>query len=242
MQTTRDNMVLIADDDAIVGKAMVQLVKHIGAACVYVQSGREALERIKAAQKPFSLIISDQQMPGIKGSELLEQAKEITPDTIRFLITGYEDMDAATEAVNKGAIHRYISKPWDAGVFSDTIKAGLEQHATLMENHRFFTLAKQQNARLYKFNLTMKESADRHQKDLLKKNERIAQLTARIEKEWDDRDHMDEIRQMLMQHRLLDQAGLNVLHTAMTSELYRQFQAIAVKNAFDMPENIEMDS
>ncbi|MFO7884853.1 MAG: DUF3786 domain-containing protein [Desulfobacteraceae bacterium] len=95
MQTAHNHMVLIVDDDEIVGKAVGHLVTHAGAAAVYVQSGTEALQRIKAAQKPFSLIILDQQMPGMKGSELLEQVKEIAPDTIRFLITGYADMDAA---------------------------------------------------------------------------------------------------------------------------------------------------
>ncbi len=237
MQKTSDHTVLIVDDDQIVGKALGHLVKQVGAQSVYVPSGRQALEKITTADTAFSLIISDQQMPEMKGSELLEKAKEITPDTIRFLITGYADMDAVTEALNKGAIHRYISKPWDTKTFSEAIRNGLEQHAFIMENHRLFALAKEQNAVLYRLNVALKKGTDRHQKAILGKQERIAELTARLEKAFDNRDHIQEIQSFLQKRQLLDQTRLHALHSAMASELYRQFADIAARNGFEMPEN-----
>ncbi len=113
----------------------------------------------------------------------MEKAKEITPDTIRFLITGYADMDAVTEALNKGAIHRYISKPWNTEALIEAVRNGLEQYAAILENHRLFTLAKEQNTVLYKLNVALKKDTDRHHKALLNKNERIAELACRqIEK------------------------------------------------------------
>lgn len=237
MQNTSDHTVLIVDDDRIVGKALGNLIKQVGAQTVYVSSGRQALEKITAADPPFSLIISDQRMPEMKGSDLLEKAKESVPDTIRFLITGYADMDAVTTALNKGAIHRYISKPWDTKTLSDAVRKALEQHAAIMENHRLFTLAKEQNTVLYRLNVALKKDTDRHQKALLKKQERIAELTARLEKEFNSRDHMQEIQRFLQERQLLDRTGLHALQSAMASELYRQFADIAARNAFEMPEN-----
>lgn len=239
MTKISDHIILIVDDDPMVGKAIGHLIKQVGAQSVYVPSGRQALEKITTADSPFSLILSDQQMPEMKGSDLLEKAREITPDTIRFLITGYTDMDAVTDALNKGAIHRYISKPWDTKTLSEAIRNGLEQHAVIMENHRLFTLAKEQNTVLYKLNVALKKDTDRHQKAILKKNEQIAELTARLEKEFDSRDHTQEILNFLQKRQLLDQTRLQALHSAMASELYKQFMDIAARNGFEMPENTD---
>ncbi len=239
MQKTSDHKILIVDDDQIVGKALGHLIKQIGAQSVYVPSGKQALEKITTADTPFSLIISDQQMPEMKGSELLEKAKEITPDTIRFLITGYADMDAVTEALNRGAIHQYISKPWNRESLSEAIRNSLEQYAVIMENHRLFTLAKEQNTVLYRLNVALKKNTDQHQKALLKKNERIAELTTRLEKEFDSRDHMQEVQTFLQKEQLLDQTRLHALHSAMASELYKQFTDIAARSGFEMPETFD---
>ncbi len=239
MQNVSDHTVLIVDDDQIVGKALGHLIKQVGAQSVYVSSGRRALEKITTADTPFSLIISDQQMPEMKGSELLEKAKEITPDTIRFLITGYADVDAVTEALNKGAIHRYISKPWNTEALIEAVRNGLEQYAVIVENHRLFALAKEQNTVLYKLNVALKKDTDRHHKALLNKNELIAELAARLEKECNSQDHMQEIQTFLQKKHLLDQTSLHALHSAMAAELYKQFTDIAARSGFEMPETFE---
>ena len=72
---------------------------------------RRALERLKSEN--VQIIVSDQRMPQMSGAELLAQAREIAPDTLRILLTGYSDLDAAVEALNSGGIFRYLTKPWD---------------------------------------------------------------------------------------------------------------------------------
>ncbi|MCA1792942.1 MAG: response regulator [Desulfobacteraceae bacterium] len=239
MQEEMEHTVLIVDDDEIIGRALAHLIKHIGAASVYVSSGKEALQRIHAVEKPFSLIISDQQMPEMKGSVFLEQAKEITPDSIRFLITGYTDMKAVTEALNIGAIHQYISKPWDTRILTETIKAALEEHALIMENHRLFALAKKQNAKLYQMNVALKKKTDHHKKIIIEKNEKIAELTTQIDKAAENQNHMVQIEHILKRNQRLDQSDLNSLHTAMVGELSKQFADIAIQSGFEMPHNPE---
>lgn len=238
MADTFDHTVLIVDDEEQVGKALGRLMKSIGVKYVYMESGEKALERIKTAEKPFSLILSDQRMPKMEGSVFLEKAKEISPDTIRFLVTGYADVDAVTDAVNKGSIHRYIGKPWDNKILAETVKAGLEQHELIMENHRLFSLAKEQNTKLYTLNTDLKKSAAVHQKAIVQKDKQIAELNERLEKGFENRNYINEIEALLKEKQLLEKQKMDSLYVAIIAELYEQFQDIATRNGFEMPETI----
>ena len=75
------------------------------------QNGREALEILR--KTPVDLILSDQRMPQMTGVELFEQIIEEFPEPIRMVVTGYSDMQAVIEAINKGKVYHFISKPWN---------------------------------------------------------------------------------------------------------------------------------
>jgi response regulator RpfG family c-di-GMP phosphodiesterase len=77
----------------MVGKSLGRILKKIGVDFVTCENGEQGLEELTNSEFPFSLLISDQRMPGMAGSELLVQAREESPETIRFLISGYSDMD-----------------------------------------------------------------------------------------------------------------------------------------------------
>ena len=85
---------------------------------------RRALERLKSEN--VQIIVSDQRMPQMSGAELLAQAREIAPDTLRILLTGYSDLDAAVDALNSGGIFRYLSKPWDPQEMAFTLRQAAE--------------------------------------------------------------------------------------------------------------------
>lgn len=74
-------------------------------------SGDEALKILTTNN--VHIVITDQRMPKMTGVEFLEKVLENFPDPIRILLTGYADMDAVVEAVNKGKIFHYLTKPWD---------------------------------------------------------------------------------------------------------------------------------
>jgi response regulator RpfG family c-di-GMP phosphodiesterase len=76
--------------------------------------------------KPVEIIITDQRMPNITGIEFLEKVIEIHPDPIRILLTGYADMNAVIDAVNKGKIYHYLSKPWNEEELDLTISRAFE--------------------------------------------------------------------------------------------------------------------
>lgn len=85
---------------------------------------QRALERLKSEK--VEIIVSDQRMPGMSGAELLEQASRIAPQSLRILLTGYSDLDAAIDALNSGGIFRYLTKPWDPQEMALTLRQAAE--------------------------------------------------------------------------------------------------------------------
>lgn len=233
-----DHTVLIIDDEEQIAKSIGRLLRSIGVNHVYLASGEGGLKRLKSDPKPFSLILSDQRMPGMKGSEFLEQAKELSPDTIRFLITGYSDMAAVRDAVNKGSIHRYIAKPWDNNEFLEAIKDGLKQYELITENQRLFKLAKERNKKLYDLNITLKESAEEQRRRIIRLDKEIGELNEILTERPVNRDFIGEIRQILEEKNRINPENLNSLYAALISELYKQFRFLAAKNGFEMPTNL----
>jgi two-component system probable response regulator PhcQ len=74
----------------------------------------------------IGVLMTDQRMPGEKGVQLLEKARQLRPKIIRMLATAYSDIDAAVDAVNSGAIYKYVSKPWDVPQLEMTLRRALE--------------------------------------------------------------------------------------------------------------------
>lgn len=79
---------------------------------VFVAESAAEGEKI-LAENPIEIVLTDQRMPEVTGVEFLQSIIKKYPDTIRILITGYSDINAVKEAVNKGQIYKYIEKPWD---------------------------------------------------------------------------------------------------------------------------------
>jgi len=84
----------------------------------------KVMERL--AGDTFDIIVSDQRMPQMSGAQLLAEAREIAPNTLRILLTGYSDLDAAVEALNNGGIFRYLTKPWDPQEMAFTLRQAAE--------------------------------------------------------------------------------------------------------------------
>lgn len=87
------------------------------------QDGLRVLEEHK---DEIGLLMTDQRMPGEKGTWLLEKARHLRPRIVRILATAYSDMDAAIAAVNTGAIYKFVTKPWDPPQLEATLKRALE--------------------------------------------------------------------------------------------------------------------
>jgi len=80
------------------------------------------------AKEQVALVVSDQRMPGMTGTELLTRCREVSPETVRVLLTAFTDADALMESINAANIYHFILKPWDPAELTSTVRRGVERH------------------------------------------------------------------------------------------------------------------
>ncbi len=102
---------LLVDDEPNILNALKRLLRREGYRILSAESAAQALDLL--ATHRVHVIISDQRMPIMTGTEFLRRVKDLYPDTVRLILSGYSELESLTDAINKGAIYRYISKPWD---------------------------------------------------------------------------------------------------------------------------------
>ncbi|MBD2250151.1 response regulator [Nostoc parmelioides] len=95
-------------------------------------SGLSALE-VLAAEGEVAVIISDQRMPEMKGTEFLSKTVPQFPDTVRIILTGFTDIEDLVEAINAGQVYKYITKPWDPGELKAVVQRAAETYDLLKQ-------------------------------------------------------------------------------------------------------------
>ena len=124
--------VLVVDDDPVILEIMKQLVPRSGAEAVLADSGEKALDLV--ADRAFSAVFVDYQMPRILGPELLKRIAAIQPDASRIIMTGMPSLDAVLRAVNEGEIYRFVTKPWIREEMTATIRSAIDRFELLRAN------------------------------------------------------------------------------------------------------------
>ncbi len=102
---------LLVDDELNIVASLKRLLRRDGYNILTANSGQESLEIL--TRHEVDVIVSDQRMPGMTGVEFLSQAKKLYPDTVRIVLSGYTELQSVTDAVNEGAIYKFLTKPWD---------------------------------------------------------------------------------------------------------------------------------
>jgi DNA-binding NtrC family response regulator len=130
MTTTRperpDGPILLIDDEPnLLQGIRRQLHKRFD--LVLAGSGAEAMALLQA-RGPFAVVVSDMNMPGQSGIEVLARIAEASPDTVRIMLTGQADLGTAVEAVNHGNIFRFFTKPCAIETLAAGLEAGLKQY------------------------------------------------------------------------------------------------------------------
>ena len=117
---------LIVDDEPNNLRALKRALSRDGYEIHTATSARQALEIL--AQTPVSVIMSDERMPGMSGTELLSRAKTLYPDTVRIVLSGYTDLATVTAAINEGAIYKFLTKPWEHDALREDIRLAFHHH------------------------------------------------------------------------------------------------------------------
>jgi putative nucleotidyltransferase with HDIG domain len=176
-----NHAILIVDDDEPVIKSMLRLFRHESYDITTATSGRDGLCMIREAERPFSVIISDQRMPEMTGAQFLAEARKLLPDTMRVLLTGYTDMAAIVDAVNDGGIHRYLTKPWKEEDLLLQVNQVLEQYELILENRRLMELTKKQNEELVSLNGGLEERVKEKTAEIVKKAAALQESFGKLE-------------------------------------------------------------
>jgi len=134
--------ILFVDDEEEILKTMVRIFRKENYTVLTADSAIKAWQILK--EKPISIIVTDYRMPKVNGIELMKKVKTVYPDTIRIMLTGYADIDSVMEAINQGAVYKFIAKPWNDEDLKVTIRLALVQYNLLRENRRLKAVQKQQ--------------------------------------------------------------------------------------------------
>jgi len=133
----KDISVLILDDEINILKSLQRLFNAESYGVRVTTDYREALELIE--KEKIKVVISDQRMPGIAGTDFFKKVKEKHPAIIRILLTGYSDVQIAEDAINKGEVYRFLNKPWDDSALKAAVKESIDRF-DLAEKNRTLTV------------------------------------------------------------------------------------------------------
>ncbi|SDH60928.1 putative bifunctional diguanylate cyclase/phosphodiesterase [Propionivibrio dicarboxylicus] len=117
---------LIVDDEEYIVRALVRLLRHDPYRILTASSGEQALDVLAA--NDVHVILSDQRMPGMSGSEFLARAREVCPESVRVVLSGYSDFASISDAVNHGNIYKFIAKPWNDELLRATLAEACERY------------------------------------------------------------------------------------------------------------------
>ena len=118
--------VLFVDDETSILSAVKRAFMSENVDVLTAESGEAALGILKA--QPVAVIVSDNMMPHMNGIEFFEQSKKIAPESIRIMMTGYADMRAAIDSINRGGVTRFITKPWNDDELKEAVVSGVERY------------------------------------------------------------------------------------------------------------------
>ncbi|TXH04579.1 MAG: response regulator [Nevskiaceae bacterium] len=118
----KPTLVLVDDEERILRSLAMLFRPHYS--LFTTVDAREALDYVR--NHPTHVIVSDQRMPAMRGADLLKAVKDISPNTMRLLLTGYSELEAIVASVNEGEVFRFINKPWDAAELKQTVNHAAE--------------------------------------------------------------------------------------------------------------------
>jgi response regulator RpfG family c-di-GMP phosphodiesterase len=163
--------ILCVDDEPNILNALKRLLRKENYRILTANSGAEGLALLE--KNNVHLVISDHRMPEMTGTEFFKVVKEKYPDIIRITLTGYTEVDAITDAINKGHIYKFFLKPWNDHNLKLEIRQALEQYELYQVNKQLHEKVIQQNEELITMNNNLEEMVRKRTREIEIKNQAL---------------------------------------------------------------------
>lgn len=162
---------LAVDDEPNILAALRRLFRTTGWRILTAGHADEALELL--ATEPVNAVLSDMRMPGMDGVQLLERVAQGWPDAARLLLTGQADLRSTIDAINRGRLHRYITKPWNDDELVLTLRQVADRQQLEAEKHALERLTQKQNDELKALNSSLEARVELRTGELAAATDRL---------------------------------------------------------------------
>ncbi|MDT8999537.1 response regulator [Paucibacter sp. APW11] len=202
--------ILLVDDEPSILSALRRQLRKPDLRILTAEGGAAGLALLET--EPVDLVISDMRMPEMDGVQFLEQVRQRWPKVVRILLTGYADISSTIGAINRGEIHRYISKPWDDHDIQLCVSDGLKRQRLELENQRLSELTLSQNKELQDVNGLLQGANDELQAvnaQLQQANSQLAGVNEELERRVAERTRELELAmtQLAASHAEMEKAN-----------------------------------
>lgn len=139
MATTRQPSLLLVDDEDNILSALKRLLRNEGYrihTCNDPVRALELIDDLVGGGEPVDVVLSDQRMPTMSGTEFLRRVKQSHPNTVRLVLSGYTELQSITDAINEGAIYKFLTKPWEDENLKANLQEAFQHQAMKSENQR----------------------------------------------------------------------------------------------------------
>jgi YesN/AraC family two-component response regulator len=171
--------ILCVDDEENILRSLQRLLRKENYRILTASSGEEGLKVLK--ENDVQLVISDQRMPEMSGTEFLAALKTNYPDVLRIILSGYTDVDSITESINQGHIYKFLLKPWNDQNLKLEIKQALEQYDLIQANKKLDEKVIRQNNELKEINENLEKLVQERTKTLEIQNQALELSRAILE-------------------------------------------------------------
>lgn len=158
--------ILLVDDEENITSALARLLRRDGYTILRANSGQAGLAVLE--QHQVGVIISDQRMPEMTGTEFLTQVRALYPDTVRIVLSGYTELNSVTEAINRGAVYKFLTKPWEDDLLRAHVEEAFVRHEMKLENARLTHELQQANDELRSINQVLEERVELKTREIMR--------------------------------------------------------------------------
>ena len=170
--------VLLVDDELNAVNALERTLREDGRVLLKTTDAKEGLEILR--REDVDVLICDQHMPGMSGAELLQEAKTVSPEAMRVMLTGNVSVDNAIAAINLGEVSYFVGKPWDARELRTVVENAIARAELVKENERLTERIHEQNDELRVWSQKLEARVAERTQELAEQNEKLTRAQATL--------------------------------------------------------------